>query len=102
MRKIELTISCLMATLAVDATTSIDYNEAIDAKNPIVIVNGYRVRFVDYAKIKPEHIYSIIELEPADAIEVFGDSGSGGAIVIKLISTIKGFSLDGVKMDVCI
>src|SRR5690606_17233920 len=65
----------------------------------LIIVNGYKIRFADYSRIKPEHIESIIELEPKDAIEVFGEIGKDGAVVIKLISSFKGFSLEGAKID---
>ena len=34
-----------------------------------------------------------------DAIEVFGRNGENGAIVIKLIDSFKGFSLEGAKID---
>ena len=99
MKKILISIGCAFATLTVNATSTIPFSKEISYKNPLVIVNGYKIRFVDYAKIKPEHIESIIELEPKDAVEVFGENGSNGAIIIKLIESFKGFSLDGAKID---
>ena len=99
MKKILISISCAFATLTINASSPISYAIEVSAKNPLIIVNGYKIRFADYAKIKPEHIESIIELEPEDAIEVFGKNGENGAIIIKLISSFKGFSLDGAKID---
>ena len=67
-------------------------------KNPLIIVNGYKIRYNDYFKIKPEYIESIIELEPEDAIKVFGKNGENGAIVIKLIDSFKDFLWKGQKL----
>lgn len=99
MKKILISIGCAFATLTVNAASTVPFSKEISYKNPLVIVNGYKIRFVDYAKIKPEHIESIIELEPEDAVEVFGENGRNGAIIIKLIDSFKGFSLEGAKID---
>ncbi|SEH92186.1 hypothetical protein SAMN02927937_02157, partial [Paenimyroides aquimaris] len=99
MKKLLISISCAFAALTVTATPTEHFSNVINYGNPLIIVNGYKIRFADYSRIKPEHIESIIELEPKDAIEVFGEIGKDGAVVIKLISSFKGFSLEGAKID---
>ncbi|MDO5636955.1 MAG: hypothetical protein Q4G18_06855, partial [Myroides sp.] len=99
MKKIILSITCAFATIALTASPVYPTENVYSFKNPLIIVNGFKIRYADYAKIKPEYIESIIELSPEDAIEVFGRNGENGAIVIKLIDSFKGFSLEGAKID---
>src|SRR5690606_21250903 len=99
MKKIVFLISCALATITSNATVDTIGVETISYNNPIVIVNGIKIKFSDYAKIKAEYIESIIRLEPEDAVEVFGKNGEFGAVVIKLVDSFKGFSLQGSKID---
>src|SRR5690554_1344547 len=99
MKKLFVSISCALATLTADASSIPSFEQVSQFNNPIIIVNGYKIRYIDYPKIKPEFIESIIELEPEDAIKVFGEQGAYGAIIIKLIPRIKSFSMEGAKID---
>ena len=99
MKKLIVSISCVFATLHADAVPMIQIENIATKGNPIVIVNGYKIRYMDYPKIKPEHIESFIELDAKDAVEIFGSQGENGAIVIKLIPQIKPFTSERAKID---
>lgn len=51
---------------------------------PLVVVNGYFVRFVELAKIKDDMIESRVELNSEEAIKIFGETAKDGAVIIVL------------------
>lgn len=51
---------------------------------PLVVVNGYFVRFVELAKIKDDMIESRVELNSEEAIRIFGETAKDGAVIIVL------------------
>ena len=73
-----------MWLLPVSAFAQVD-DTAVEVVDPLAVVNGYVVRYVEIERIKPEFIESIAELDAQAATEVFGDRGKGGAVVIQLI-----------------
>src|SRR5690606_17821894 len=56
--------------------------------------------YSEYLKIKPNQIESMITLDEADAKNVFGEKGSGGAIVIRLIPLYsKYYAVEAKRID---
>src|SRR5690606_18258218 len=69
-------------------------------RKPLIIVNGYELIYSEYLKIKPNQIESMITLDEADAKNVFGEKGSGGAIVIRLIPLYsKYYAVEAKRID---
>ena len=59
-------------------------------KTPLIIINGYYVKYSEYLKLKPEYIEKIITLEGEEAIALFGEKAKDGAIVVTLVSKYRG------------
>lgn len=51
---------------------------------PLVVVNGYFVRFIELSKIKEDMIESRVELNSEEAIKIFGETAKDGAVIIVL------------------
>ena len=50
---------------------------------PLIIINDLVIEKVAIAKINPDHIISIEIVKDAAAIEIYGDKGKFGVIIIK-------------------
>lgn len=72
------------------------YTEQVTPK-PLVVVNGYIVRFVELAKIKEDMIESRVELNADEGVKIFGETAKDGAVVIVLKKKIVNSS--GNKVD---
>lgn len=66
------------------STTSAGFNISQETPKPLVVVNGYIVRYTELVKIKDEMIESKTELDSEQGFKIFGESGKDGAIVIVL------------------
>ena len=68
--------------------------------HPLIIVNGYELRYYEYQKIKPNQIDTMIVLDEIDGVNVFGEKASAGAIVIKLVPLYsRYFNSEAKKID---
>lgn len=69
---------------------------------PLVVVNGYIVRFGELAKIKEDMIESRVDLSAEEGMELFGDAAKDGVVVITLkrkLATGLGNKVDDVVLQ---
>ncbi len=66
---------------------------------PLVIVNGYIVKYSDLDRINKKFIEEIVELDPEDAEKLFGERAKGGVIIITLKNSYKDSSSKGSTID---
>lgn len=86
MKKLKFILFVVVATVVYFAGTTMSYSQDNnDTQNrPLVVVNGYFLRYSDLAKIKVDMIESKVELDTDESAKVFGSRGQNGAIVIIL------------------
>src|SRR5690606_1482792 len=100
---IHLTILSLAFVLS--SNMNAQTNDIISIKekkytHPLIIVNGYELRYYEYQKIKPNQIDTMIVLDEIDGVNVFGEKASAGAIVIKLVPLYsRYFNSEAKKID---
>ena len=69
---------------------------------PLVVVNGYIVRFGELVKIKEDMIESRVDLSAEEGMELFGDAAKDGVVVITLkrkLATGLGNKVDDVVLQ---
>ncbi|TDS51450.1 hypothetical protein [Myroides indicus] len=86
MKKLKFILFFVVLTAIYFAGTTSGYSQnSSDSENrPLVVVNGYFLRYGDLAKIKENLIESRVELNADESSNVFGSRGENGAIVIIL------------------
>lgn len=86
MRKKWILGALLLATttVAIGADSDRTYRQFQDTPKPLVVVNGYIIRFVELSNIKANMMESRMDLSSEEAVTIFGEQAKGGAIVIKL------------------
>jgi hypothetical protein len=86
MKKLKFILFFVVLTAIYFAGTTSGYSQnSNDSENrPLVVVNGYFLRYGDLAKIKENLIESRVELNADESSNVFGSRGENGAIVIIL------------------
>lgn len=70
-------------------------------KNPLVIVDGKKITHDEFQEIKPENIESVSVLKNKSAVDVYGEEGKDGVILITtkkkpIIRSNDNVNLDGV------
>ena len=61
---------------------AVEWTDAKDSKNPLVIVDGDRVKFDDYKMMDPNFIASITVLKDRAAVDLYGEEGRDGVMLI--------------------
>lgn len=88
----------MLCTVQVSWSSAPMFTHAVQVTpKPLVVVNGYIVRFNELAKIKEDMIESRVELNAEEGIKIFGETAKDGAIVIILKRKIVNTS--GNKVD---
>lgn len=68
-------------------------------KNPLVIVDGKKITHDEFQEIKPENIKSVSVLKNKSAVDVYGEEGKDGVILITTKKNVIIRSHDNVNLD---
>ena len=67
----------------------IEYQNISTDAIPMVIVNGYIVKYSEFLKLKEEFIETYITLDEEDGFSIFGEPAKNGAVIITLKSKFR-------------
>lgn len=71
-------LTILSLAFVLSSNMNAQTNDIISTKekkytHPLIIVNGYELRYYEYQKIKPNQIDTMIVLDEIDGVNVFGE-----------------------------